>query len=52
MDLLEEVAQIAGFDYTLELVPDGRYGEKRDNKWNGMVGQIVNGVSSSKRIAW
>ena len=40
VDLLGEVAQIVGFQFKIELVPDGKYGAiNQDKEWNGMVRQ-------------
>ncbi|KAK3583893.1 hypothetical protein CHS0354_033669 [Potamilus streckersoni] len=43
IDLLNEIAKIEGFDYTIELVPDGRYGiyDKATKQWDGMVRQLI-----------
>nr|XP_006822967.1 PREDICTED: glutamate receptor ionotropic, kainate 2 [Saccoglossus kowalevskii] len=42
VDLLEEISQILGFKYKIELVPDGKYGApEEDGQWNGMVGQLI-----------
>lgn len=42
IDLLHEIAQIVGFEYTIELVPDGKYGAPNDNQeWDGMIRQLI-----------
>merc|ERR550532_2591120 len=42
VDLLGEVAQIVGFQFKIELVPDGKYGAiNQDKEWNGMVRQLI-----------
>ncbi|CAH1408163.1 unnamed protein product [Nezara viridula] len=43
IDLLHQVAQMAGFQYRLELVPDGKYGayDPETGEWNGMVRQLM-----------
>ncbi|XP_053307575.1 glutamate receptor U1-like [Spea bombifrons] len=42
LDLLTELSQSVGFNYTINVVKDGRYGAKdQDGNWNGMVGEIV-----------
>lgn len=46
-ELAAEIAKHVGFVYRLELVGDGKYGA-RDSEtklWNGMVGELVYGVS-------
>lgn len=47
VDLLSEVAKKVGFKYKVQLVKDGTYGRQEDSgNWNGMVGEVVRGVSS------
>lgn len=48
-ELASEIAKHVGFVYRLELVGDGKYGARdADTKmWNGMVGELVYGVSVS-----
>ncbi|KAF6208028.1 hypothetical protein GE061_016477 [Apolygus lucorum] len=43
IDLLRLVSKIAGFQYTIELVPDGKYGvyDPDTGEWNGMVRQLM-----------
>ena len=50
VDLLERISKELDFEYELYLVPDGKYGDKDsdDKSWNGMVREIVNGVSVLK----
>ncbi len=47
-DVLDELADKVGFEYTLYLAPDGLYGafNQRTQQWTGMVGEVVSGVSS------
>lgn len=46
IDLLSELSKMIGFRYTLQLVKDGRYGSlDASGNWNGMIGEIVRGVS-------
>ena len=42
VDLVEEISQILGFNYTIKLVDDGKYGsfDKETGKWNGMIGEL------------
>lgn len=46
VDLLEKVANIVGFNYTIQLVHDRAHGiqDNVTQKWNGMVGEIVEKV--------
>ena len=44
-DLAERVAKLVGFDFVIQLVKDGKYGEKiKDGTWNGMVGELTRRV--------
>lgn len=50
MDLLSEVAKKLGFRYKVHLVKDGSYGRQDENgHWNGMIGEVVRGVSTLTR---
>lgn len=46
-ELAFEIAKHVGFTYRLELVGDGKYGarDSASKMWNGMVGELVYGVS-------
>lgn len=48
VELAAEIAKHVGYHYRLEIVRDGKYGARDpDTKtWNGMVGELVYGVSS------
>ncbi|XP_057339211.1 glutamate receptor ionotropic, kainate 1-like isoform X2 [Microplitis mediator] len=43
IDLLREIAQMVGFTYKIELVPDGKYGvyDYETGEWNGIVRQLM-----------
>ncbi|CAH1132877.1 unnamed protein product [Ceutorhynchus assimilis] len=43
IDLLKELAQMVGFEYRIELVPDGKYGaiDLDTGEWNGIVKQLM-----------
>ena len=46
VDLLELLSTWMNFTYDIYLVPDGRLGLKnKDGQWNGVVQQILEGVS-------
>ena len=49
VDLAAEIAKHCGFKYKLTIVGDGKYGARdADTKiWNGMVGELVYGVSTT-----
>lgn len=48
IDLLKEISKLAGFNYVLELVPDGVYGvpDLESNEWSGMVKQLIDKVKA------
>ncbi|XP_050301829.1 glutamate receptor ionotropic, kainate 1-like isoform X4 [Anthonomus grandis grandis] len=43
IDLLKELAIMVGFEYRIELVPDGKYGaiDLETGEWNGIVRQLM-----------
>lgn len=43
VDLIYEISKILGFNYTIRLVPDGRYGSynKETGEWDGMVRELL-----------
>lgn len=44
-DLALEIGKLVGFDYTLKLVVDNKYGARVENNlWNGMVGELTRQV--------
>lgn len=46
-ELMQRVSQLVGFTYVIRSVQDGGYGYLRqDGTWDGIVGEIVNGVRS------
>ena len=45
IDLLELIAKDIGFKYEIQLVEDGNYGAEVDGTWNGMIGELISGVS-------
>ena len=51
IDLLKMIADDVGFKYEIQLVEDGNYGADVDGTWNGMVGELITGVSQSWNIA-
>lgn len=46
IDLLKQIADIIGFEYKIELVPDGKYGvyDLTTGEWNGIVRQLLEKV--------
>jgi len=46
IDLLKEIATMVGFEYRIELVPDGKYGviDLETGEWNGIVRQLMDKV--------
>ena len=47
IDLIEHLASRIGFSYEIYIVPDGKYGSRQSGEWNGMVNQVVTGVTHS-----
>ncbi len=47
VDLASEIAKHVGIKYRLSIVMDGKYGARdpETKTWNGMVGELVYGVS-------
>lgn len=46
VDLIEKLAELIGFNYTINLVKDSRYGVRLENAtWNGIVGELIRRVS-------
>ncbi|CAH0390022.1 unnamed protein product [Bemisia tabaci] len=43
IDLLQKISDMVRFDYTIELVPDGKYGvfDYETGEWNGIVRQLM-----------
>ena len=52
-DLLRQVARRLGRTYSLQLVPDGRYGKPPSGSggWTGLIGEVVAGVSARHAAA-
>jgi hypothetical protein len=50
VDIINEISQILGFNYTIKLVEDGAYGSynKQTGKWNGMIGKEQPGKKTMK----
>lgn len=46
IDLIYEISKLLGFNYTLKLVPDGRYGSYNEEtkEWDGMMGELLQQV--------
>ena len=46
VELTKKVAEFVSFDFKIKLVSDNNYGKKLSNgSWNGMIGEIIRGVS-------
>ena len=45
VDLMDKLAEIHGFNYTLIVNPKGTAGKRDENgKWDGMIGDLLDGV--------
>lgn len=49
IDIIREMSNILGFNYTFQVQLDNIYGSLDYNtgKWDGMLGEIIAGVSST-----
>lgn len=47
IDVIHELSQILGFNYTFIIQEDGANGnlDRSTNEWNGMIREIIDGVS-------
>lgn len=47
IDVIQELSQILGFNYTIVIQEDGAYGNynRTTNEWNGMLKEIIEDVS-------
>lgn len=43
IDIIDRISKILGFNYTLQVESD--YGSKKNERWTGMLGKIINDVS-------
>lgn len=43
VDLIHEISKILGFNYTIKLVDDGKYGgvDPKTGRWTGMIGELL-----------
>jgi ionotropic kainate glutamate receptor 2 len=43
IDLIAEISKVLGFNYTIRLAPDGRYGsyDKETGEWDGMIKELL-----------
>ena len=50
IDLIGEIANILGFNYTFKWVDDGAYGSKSQEtgEWNGLMGELLSQVRNSQ----
>ncbi|XP_050533361.1 glutamate receptor ionotropic, kainate 2-like [Daktulosphaira vitifoliae] len=43
IDLIKELSEMSGFNYTFKIQEDSNSGKKENGKWNGMIGQVIDG---------
>ena len=50
VELIHEIANVLGFNYTFKWVDDGKHGSKSQETgdWNGMMGELLSQVSKSR----
>ncbi|XP_045135922.1 glutamate receptor ionotropic, kainate 2-like isoform X2 [Portunus trituberculatus] len=43
VDLIHEISEILGFNYTIKIADDGQHGkfDKKLGRWNGMIGELL-----------
>lgn len=46
VDLARHISDFIRFDYKFVLVPDVNYGSRVNGTWDGMVGELVSGVTT------
>lgn len=48
VELIDGISKILGFQYRMELVPDGKYGSynKETKRWDGLVKHLLDRVNS------
>ena len=47
IDLLEKIATICNFSYTIKLVDDNFYGTMVNGVFNGLIAELINKVSTN-----
>ena len=45
IEMLEKIAKLTNFTYTIKLVDDGFHGAYVNGKWNGMLGELIDKVA-------
>lgn len=47
IDLIKELSEMSGFNYTFKIQEDANSGhiDDKTKKWTGMIGEVINGVS-------
>ncbi|XP_051540006.1 glutamate receptor ionotropic, NMDA 3A-like [Myxocyprinus asiaticus] len=45
IDLLEKLAEDMGFNFDLYIVGDGKYGAYKNERWTGLVGDLMSGAA-------
>ncbi len=50
VQMLDKIAKICGFNYTIKLVDDGFHGVFVNGKWNGIVSELIDKVSLINRV--
>ena len=48
VDLIDEIASMLGFNYTIEIAPDGQHGKFNadQQRWTGMIGELLDQVGA------
>ena len=52
VEVAQKLAEHIGYDYVIRVVGDGKYGSQEANgSWNGMIGELIRGVSRLPAIS-
>lgn len=52
VDLIDEISNILGFNYTIKIADDGQHGkfDAKLDRWNGMIGELLSQVSRGGEV--
>ncbi len=48
VDLIRELARVAGFKYTLKREPENKYGHRTTTGWDGIIGAVMQKVRKGR----
>jgi len=47
--MIEKIAKNVSFTYVLKEVGDGNFGSETNGTWDGMIGELLDGVRTNKQ---